>query len=214
VGSSSASNVAKVDTGAPANSLSLSNVSPAGSAYKSGTTVYYNGNASGGGSFKLSNAVSDSESGPASSATAALGGTSAGWSHTASTVSTPAGGPYVSNAFSWAQGTSSSPTETVTGADAAGNTAQSTLTFTNDEYVSNAFSWAQGTSSSPTETVTGADAAGNTAQSTLTFTNDVTGPSVTASSVTGGYYNTTSVPVTANGGSDSGSGLAAGSSQI
>src|SRR5205807_3132137 len=63
-------------------------------------------------------------------------------------------------------------------------------------------------------TVTGSDAAGNSAPTSLTYTNDVTAPSVTAPSVTAGYYNTTSVPVTANGGSDSGSGVTAGSSQI
>ena len=132
-GTSAASNIAKVDSQGPANSLSLSSVSPAGSAYKSGTTVFYRGSATGGGSFKLTNAVSDSEAGPASSATAALGGTTSGWSHTASTVSTPAGGPYDSNSFSWNQGTTSSPTEVVTGADAAGNTtAAASLAFTDD----------------------------------------------------------------------------------
>src|SRR6266542_2657425 len=132
-GTSAASNIAKVDSQGPANSLSLSSVSPAGSAYKSGTTVFYRGSATGGGSFKLTNAVSDSEAGPASSATAALGGTTSGWSHTASTVSTPAGGPYDSNYFSWNQGTTSSPTEVVKGADAAGNTtAAASLAFTDD----------------------------------------------------------------------------------
>jgi hypothetical protein len=46
---------------------------------------------------------------------------------------TPSGGPYVSNLFSWSAGTSSSPTEIVTGADAAGNTtATPSLTLTND----------------------------------------------------------------------------------
>ncbi|HTL23333.1 MAG TPA: chitobiase/beta-hexosaminidase C-terminal domain-containing protein, partial [Mycobacteriales bacterium] len=132
-GTSGASSVAKVDTQAPANSLSLSNLSPSGSALKVGTRVYYRGAVTGGGSFKLTNAVTDGESAPASSATAALGGTTSGWTHTPSTVSTPAGGPYDSNAFSWSQGTTSSPTEVVTAADAAGNTtAAPSLTFTND----------------------------------------------------------------------------------
>src|SRR5207302_9913573 len=49
-----------------------------------------------------------------------------------STVSTPAGGPFDSNTFSWTQGASSSPTEVVTGADAAGNTTGTTLAFTDD----------------------------------------------------------------------------------
>src|SRR5439155_10830293 len=82
-------------------------------------------------------------------------------------------------------------------------------------YDSSAFNWNAGTSSLPTEVVTGADAAGNTtATSTLTFTNDSIAPSVTAPSVTAGYYTTLSVPVTSNGGSDSRSGLASGSTQL
>src|SRR6185437_5901199 len=72
-------------------------------------------------------------SGPASSASAALGGTTGGWSHTPSTVSTPSGGPYDSNTFSWNAGSTSTPTEVLTAADQAGNTTSSaTLTFTND----------------------------------------------------------------------------------
>jgi Chitobiase/beta-hexosaminidase C-terminal domain len=50
--------------------------------------------------------------------------------------STPTGGPYVSNLFSWSAGTTSSPSEVVTGADAAGNTTNApSLTFTNDSTV-------------------------------------------------------------------------------
>ncbi len=123
-----------IDNTAPTNSLSLTTQSPATSSFKSGSTIYYRGTGGGsGGSFKIRNAVADSGSGPASSATAALGGTTTGWTHTPSTVSTPPGGPYDSNTFTWAEGTSSSPTEVVTGADVAGNTtAAPTLTFTND----------------------------------------------------------------------------------
>ncbi len=116
------------DVTAPTNSITLSSVT--GRAVKSGNTVYYKGNAVG--SFKLTNAVSDSGSGPASSTTAALGGTSTGWTHTPSTVSSPAGGPYVSNLFSWGAATTSAPTEGVTGRDVASNTAVTSLTFTND----------------------------------------------------------------------------------
>src|SRR4029079_17809577 len=130
---SSVSNTAKVDNAGPTNSLSLTSGSPAGASYKSGNTIFYRGAQSGGGSFKIRNAVSDTASGPASSATAALGGTSTGWTHTGSPLSTPPGAPYDSNTFTWAQGTTSSPTEDVTGADAAGNTtAAATLTFVND----------------------------------------------------------------------------------
>jgi hypothetical protein len=132
-GTSAASNIAKVDSLAPANSITLTSVSPAGSALKNGVTIYYHGSLAGGGSFKLTNAVTDAEAGPASSTTAALGGSSGGWSHTPSTVSTPSGGPFDSNTFSWNAGTTSSPTEVVTAADQAGNTTPSaTLTLTND----------------------------------------------------------------------------------
>jgi hypothetical protein len=124
----SAAVTVNVDTTAPTNSITLSSVT--GGAFLTGTTVYYRGSAAGG--FRLTNAVADGGSGPASSSTAALSGTSAGWAHTASTVSTPTGGPYVSNPFSWASGTTSSPGETVTGRDVAGNTAAASLTFSND----------------------------------------------------------------------------------
>jgi hypothetical protein len=101
--------VAQVDTQGPANSITLSNVSPGGSTLKVGTRIYYRGAVTGGGSFKLTNAVTDGEAGPSSSTTAALGGTTSGWSHTPSTVSTPAGGPYDSNSFGWTQGRRARP---------------------------------------------------------------------------------------------------------
>ncbi|HEY7396767.1 MAG TPA: Ig-like domain-containing protein [Gaiellaceae bacterium] len=116
------------DAATPTSSIALSGVS--GGAFKSGTTVYYQGSAAG--SFTLTNTVTDANSGPASSQTAALGGTTTGWTHTPSTVSTPAGGPYVSDSFSWSAGTSSAPTENVTGRDVAGNSTVTGLTYTND----------------------------------------------------------------------------------
>ena len=123
-----------IDATAPVNSQTLTSQSPAGSSLKVGSTIYYRGTGGGsGGSFKIRNTVTDGGSGPASSTTAALGGTTTGWTHTPSTVSTPAGGPYDSNTFAWAEGTTSSPTEAMTGADVAGNTSvAATLTFTND----------------------------------------------------------------------------------
>jgi hypothetical protein len=129
VGTESAkSAVAYTDPTPPTNSLSLTNVT--GAAVLSANTVYYvGGNA---GSFTISNAVADTGSGPASSSTAALGGTSTGWTTTPSTVSLPTGGPYVSAAFSWSAGTTSSPTEVVTGRDLANNQTLTTLTFVND----------------------------------------------------------------------------------
>src|SRR3954471_15408576 len=133
VGASSASGIAKVDSAGPSNALTLTSISPAGSVLKSGNTIYYRGAQTGGGSFKIRNAVSDPESGATSSQTAALGGSGTGWTHTPSTVATPAGGPFDSNDFVWSQGTTSAPTEVVTGRDGATNaTASATLTFAND----------------------------------------------------------------------------------
>ena len=101
-----------------------------GTVFKAGDTVFYSGSAPG--SLTLSNAVTDINSGPASSTTAALGGDSTGWTHVPSTVSSPSGGPYVSNAFSWAGATTTSPTEVVTGRNVAGGSAATTLTYVND----------------------------------------------------------------------------------
>ncbi|TAL46478.1 MAG: hypothetical protein EPN91_00165, partial [Salinibacterium sp.] len=125
---SSKSSTVIVETTPPTNNITLSDIT--GGAYKSGSTIYYRGGAAG--SFTLTNAVADAGSGPASSQTAALTGTTTGWSHAGSTVSSPAGGPYVSNPFSWTSGTSSSPSETVTGRDVSGNTAATALSFVND----------------------------------------------------------------------------------
>jgi hypothetical protein len=122
------SNAVWVDQTAPVNAISMSLLS--GNAVQSGTTIYYRGPAAG--SFRLTNGVSDTGSGPASSATASLGGTTTGWTHGPSTVSTPAAGPYVSTPFSWTAGASSAPTEVVTGRDVAGNSAPTTLSFVND----------------------------------------------------------------------------------
>jgi len=122
-----ATQLVKIDTTPPTNSISLNLVS--GNAVLSGSTLWYRGvNA---GSFTLSNAVTDALSGPASSSYAAVSGTTTGWSFTSS--SSTAGPSYGSNTFSWSAGTSSSPSETVTAFDVAGNfTAGPVLTFTND----------------------------------------------------------------------------------
>lgn len=90
-----------------------------GSSYQSGSTVWFRGAA--GGSLLLTSAVGDTGSGPAGAATTALTGTTAGWTHAPGLVSTPAGGPYVSNPFAWAPGTTGSVSTTVTGYDKTGN---------------------------------------------------------------------------------------------
>ena len=118
----------------PTNGLTLTAVSPAGSAYLSGSTIYYHGGAGYTGSFQIQDAVADAGSGPASATFSALGGTTTGWTHTAQSITTPAGGPYVStNSYSWAAGTNSSPTVPVTGFDAVGFPTTTTLTLVDDE---------------------------------------------------------------------------------
>ncbi|MCW2549012.1 MAG: Ice-binding protein [Mycobacterium sp.] len=122
------SNTVTIDSTAPVNVITAT--AGTGDVFKSSNTVYYRG--ADAGSFTLTNTLTDSESGPASSTTAILGATSTGWTHTPSTVAAPTGGPYVSEVFSWASSTTSSPTELVTGRDAAGNTAATSLTYVND----------------------------------------------------------------------------------
>ena len=121
----------KLDNVAPANALALTGKTGGGS-FMSGNTVFYQGATLG--SFKIQNTLTDATSGAASSAFGVLGGTATGWSHTTpDTQTSPSGGPFASNAFGWSAGASSSPTEVVTGADAAGNaTTAPALTFTND----------------------------------------------------------------------------------
>ncbi|WP_144876075.1 LamG domain-containing protein [Microbacterium sp. 1.5R] len=122
---SSASAAVRTDTTAPVNDISLVSST---NASKTGNVVYYRGTVAG--SFRLSNALTDAGgSGPASSNTGGLVGTSTGWSHTPSSVATPAGGPFVSNVFTWTANTTAEPTLGVAGIDAYGNTAPITLTM-------------------------------------------------------------------------------------
>jgi hypothetical protein len=121
--------VVEIDSIAPTNGLTLSNQS--GGAILAAGTLYYRGSAAG--SLTLTNSVADAGgSGAAASATSSLAGTSSGFSHTPSPVTTPAGGPYVSSSFGWSAGTASSPTETVTGSDVAGNATATVVSFVDD----------------------------------------------------------------------------------
>jgi hypothetical protein len=134
------------------NVLTLSDVT--GGAHLTSSSVYYRGAAAG--SFTLTNALTDADPGPASSTTTALTGSTSGWTHTPSTVSAPAGGPFVSNPFSWAPASSGSPSEAVTGRDGAGSTATTTLTFTDDSTpaTGGSLSYPDGYQSDPTVDVT------------------------------------------------------------
>jgi hypothetical protein len=118
-----------LDNTAPVNNLTLTNQS-GGSSYLSGTTLYYQGPVAG--SFTISNALTDTGSGPANTKFGGLGGTSTGFTFAGGTVSTPAGGPYVSATISWSANTLSSPTIQITGTDNVGNTVQITLNLVDD----------------------------------------------------------------------------------
>ncbi|GAA4731986.1 hypothetical protein GCM10023350_14200 [Nocardioides endophyticus] len=140
-----------VDPTAPVNAITLSSVT--GGAFLSSGTVYYRGAAAG--SLRVTNAVTDAGPGPASSQTSTLTGTSTGWTHTGSTVSTPSGGPYESNPFVWSAATTTSPQVTVTGRDADGNSAPTTLSMINDSTAPTAsVSYPDGSSTGTSVTVT------------------------------------------------------------
>ncbi|PRY67132.1 concanavalin A-like lectin/glucanase superfamily protein [Glaciihabitans tibetensis] len=156
------------DASAPINSIEVD--AAATSAARSGTTIFYRGVAAG--SFTLVNTMTDVGTGVASSTTAALAGTTTGWSHSPSTVSTPAGGPFVSAPFSWGAGTTSAPTEQVTGRDVSGNATSTVLTFTNDSTAPTAgpVSYADGYQAGRAVTVTfaaGSDSGSGVATATL-----------------------------------------------
>ncbi|MDH6238425.1 LamG domain-containing protein [Cryobacterium sp. CG_9.6] len=108
------------DATAPINSVSLTDKSGGGS-FLTGSTLYFRGAIAG--AFRLTNTLTDvGGSGPASSSTASLG-SAADWTHAPSAVSTPAGGPFVSNSFSWIAGAVTEPTIAINGLDNAGNSA-------------------------------------------------------------------------------------------
>ncbi|HMH58850.1 MAG TPA: LamG domain-containing protein [Galbitalea sp.] len=168
--------VTYTDSTLPVNHLSLSNVS--GEAGMSGTTIYYQGGAAG--SFTVTNALTDTGSGPAASTTSALAGTTTGWIHTPSTVSSPTGGPYVSDTFSWLAGTASSPTDSVTGHDLANNAAVTSVSFVDDVTApTGTISYATGYQAGRfvTLTFTGADSGSGLASAQLqrSFANFVNG---------------------------------------
>src|SRR5258708_11737779 len=74
-----------LDATKPTDAFSLTSVT--GGVFKSGTTLYYKGNAAG--SFKLRDTVTDAASAPASATFAALTGGSGLFCHTRQTISTP-----------------------------------------------------------------------------------------------------------------------------
>jgi hypothetical protein len=95
---------------------------------------YFRSNSVGGGSLRIVAAVTDLGSGPASATFPAIA--TAGWTHTAETVSVGTGAPptisYTSSPFSWVQGATTPASRTVTGRDVVGNGVNATVIFRSD----------------------------------------------------------------------------------
>jgi chitobiase/beta-hexosaminidase-like protein len=190
--------IVKVDTVAPTNTLSLANA--VGASLTSPSTIYYKGNAAG--SFNLVDAVADAASGPASATFPLIGTT--GWTHNAETVSTPAGGPYSSTAFSWTASPTNPTTKTVTGKDAAAKTTNVTVTFISDitAPVSGSITYTNGivnAASVPVTLVNGTDAGSGIG--TLVVKRDVA-PLTTSTETCDAFPGTFATTVTLVGGAD------------
>src|SRR5439155_12354415 len=103
----------RVDNTAPTVSVAIT--SPLG-AYQAGQKIYFKASAAG--NFQFVATVTDGGSGPASALFPALSATN--WTtHSAETVTTPSGGPYVSTTLSWTAGAAAPGTFTITAADAS-----------------------------------------------------------------------------------------------
>lgn len=95
----------------------------------SGTTLYYKGNSPGG--FQLiDTVVVDPAREPASASFPSIATT--GWIHDAETVTTPAGGPYVSATFGWTADPANPTSYAVTAADDGANVDSAPITFVSD----------------------------------------------------------------------------------
>lgn len=121
------SSVVKVDQNPPSNTISITSATGAYSAF-GGATLFYKGDAPG--SFRYVDALADAESGPASVDFPSLA--TSGWTHAAETVSTPAGGPYVSSTYSWTTSPGTPPLIGVVGRDNAGKIWSAAITFVSD----------------------------------------------------------------------------------
>jgi len=114
------------DTG-PTHAFSINPLSGTTYFNSGASTLYYNGNADG--SFTVNDALTDSGSGP-KDVTYPLVST-AGWTHSAETISTAPS--FTSSTYSWTAGSTTSPgAQTIVGENNALETSNATLTLTND----------------------------------------------------------------------------------
>jgi hypothetical protein len=193
--------VVKQDATGPTGVLSLT--APVG-AYlaAAGPTLYYKGNTTG--SFRLVDAVTDAGSGAASAGFPQIATT--GWTHDAETVTTPAGGPFTSTAFSWTASPSTPGVKSIAGRDGAGNAGGPVLTFLNDSSAptGGGISYTGGVvnvASVPITAVAGTDAGSGIG--TTTIKRDVA-TLTTATETCGTFPGTYATTVTLVGGADTG----------
>ena len=83
--------------------------------------------------------------------------------------------------------------------------------LTGPPYVSTAYSWTPNPTNPANQTLVGTDAALQSANQVVSFVSDTSLPTGMSASVTAGYFTALSVPVTLANGSDTGSGVNAGS---
>ncbi len=189
------------DTTGPVHNLSITAVT---GAYLSAGKLYYNSNASG--SFKFTDALSDSGSGPASVTYPALG--QSGWAHSSSeTVSTPSGGPFTSSVFSWSAHPNSPAGYTITGLDSLGNSTSTTITFVSDQSppTGGSISYPTGlltTASVPITTSNGTDAQSGVNAASAVIKRDEIPLNTSTDSCVGTFPGTYATTVTLVGGAD------------
>ena len=86
--------------------------------------------------------------------------------------------------------------------------------LTGPPYVSTAYSWTPNPTNPANQTLVGKDAALQSANQVVSFVSDTSLPTGMSASVTAGYFTALSVPVTLANGSDTGSGVNAGSGMV
>lgn len=196
--------IVKVDQIHPSNTISITNLT--GGAYSafSGAVLYYKGDTPG--SFRYTDALADAESGPASVDFFDIAAT--GWTHSAETVSTPAGGPYTSSTYSWTANPATPTQKAVVGRDVAGKIWNAAITFADDSTppAGSSVTYTNGivnTASVPVNLQNGGDGGSGVDATTTVLRRDVA-TLTTATETCGTFAGTYATTVTLVGGVDSG----------